>query len=96
MSPEVFFDWKMDLTANVDMFSFGVVIYQMMYRNRLHPYVKSNKVEMFQKEFRETQEPYFPPTPNRDPELVDLVRRMLTKISQKRITWDEFYSLELI
>lgn len=96
MSPEAFFDKKMVLTANVDMFSFGVVIYQLMYRTRLHPFVPSNKVDMFNKEYRENKEPYFPTTPARDPELVELVKRMLAKESEQRLTWDEFYSLELI
>jgi len=88
MSPEIIEHQK--YTAKSDLWSIGVILYQLIYHK--HPYNNNcQNIQELTKEVRDRAITYpdFPPI---DPLTMDLMHGLLNKNCHNRITWEEFFS----
>lgn len=91
MSPELFFDRVG--SEKVDVFSLGIVLYRMAFKG-IHPFHDETKRFKSIREYGAHVESCplrFPARHVRSKELVDLLKRMLEKDKDKRISWQEIF-----
>jgi serine/threonine protein kinase len=87
MSPELFFG-KVG-SDKVDIFSLGIVLYRLAFKGS-HPFYDETKRFKSIREYGYYMESCplrFPSKHDRSKELIDLIKRMLEKDKDKRISW---------
>lgn len=71
--------------VSVDIWSLGIILYAIKYRQL--PFENSNFTKLFH--LITSTDPFFPPDIETSPNLMDLIKKLLTKQPNKRITIDE-------
>lgn len=84
MAPEL--EFKSEGSSKIDVFSFGIVLYRLVYRGE-YPFGMDFKSAEEYFETLMAKDIVIPKFPKRSEELVDLILRMLTKNPEKRISW---------
>lgn len=86
MAPEILFHYKYDTKS--DLWSLGIIMYYLIYKS--HPYDPlSNRLELTHK--IKTVEIVYPYRNDISIGCISLVKSLLQKDSNKRITWDNLY-----
>lgn len=92
MAPEILFSTgKTPYTNLTDIWSIGVVFFQMLYGNLPFPAYQLEELKRKVKKFS-GKHLIFPTIPKTSEESKDLLRRMLELDPAKRITWKEFFN----
>ncbi|KAL4470920.1 hypothetical protein ABPG72_005954 [Tetrahymena utriculariae] len=88
---------KEKASSKVDMWSLGVILFRMLFKGQypfLDPLIKYD-VPTALKHIQQ-KKLVIPSNPQRSPEIIDLVKRMLEKDESKRISWEELFNHNLI
>lgn len=94
MAPEIQFGRK--YTPNVDMWSIGVIAYEMVTLKNPFPQIRSQYDLAMEFKMRGSRPYSIPSTYNPSPQLQDLVTRLLTIDPTKRLTSEEFIKHDFI
>jgi serine/threonine protein kinase len=78
-------------TTKADIWSFGVVLYECLYG--FCPYEDKSIGRLIK--MIDNKDLYFPPVPKISRELTDVIKKMLTVIPSKRISWQELLQSEV-
>jgi serine/threonine protein kinase len=75
--------------SKVDVFSLGVVVYRLAFRGEYPFFDQGRKYRSINEYFRElkVKKMVIPEHHDRSPELIDLIKRMLDKDHNTRISW---------
>ncbi len=87
LPPEVFDECKPHVSPKVDIWSIGVVLYQMLYGKC--PFESKSIAKLIK--MLEDEDVTIPDNPKISPTLEKLLRRILVKDYNNRIDWKEFF-----